>query len=87
MNSLTNLDELSFLTVLALPNASKIGFACNNCCSNPPYKWEICLNKFVILLNKELLWNKQQRHAVKKLCNYEWMKNITKWIKIFNENS
>lgn len=33
---LTNLDELSFFTVLALPNASRIGFACNNCCSNSP---------------------------------------------------
>ena len=27
---LTNLDELSFLIVLAFPNASKIGLACNN---------------------------------------------------------
>jgi len=33
---LTNREELSFLTVLALPNASSIGFACNSCCSNSP---------------------------------------------------
>jgi len=36
----TNLDELSFLTVFALPNASRIGFACSNCCSNSPYTHE-----------------------------------------------
>jgi hypothetical protein len=33
---LTNLDELSFFTVLALPKASRMGFACNNCCSSSP---------------------------------------------------
>ena len=31
---LTNREELSFLTVFALPNASKIGLASNNCLSN-----------------------------------------------------
>jgi hypothetical protein len=35
---LTNLEELSFLTVLALPKASNMGLACSNCCSNSPYK-------------------------------------------------
>lgn len=35
---LTKRDELSFFTVLALPNASRIGLACNNCCSSSPYK-------------------------------------------------
>ena len=33
----TNLDELSFFTVFALPNASRIGFASSNCCSSSPY--------------------------------------------------
>ena len=33
---LTKREELSFLTVLALPNASRIGLAFNNCCSNSP---------------------------------------------------
>ncbi len=33
---LTNLDELSFLTVFALPNDSKIGLACNSWASNSP---------------------------------------------------
>ncbi|KAH9417106.1 hypothetical protein DERP_015316 [Dermatophagoides pteronyssinus] len=33
---LTNRDELSFLTVLALPNASRIGLACKSCCSSSP---------------------------------------------------
>lgn len=33
---LTNRDELSFFTVFALPNASKIGFACRSCCSSSP---------------------------------------------------
>jgi len=43
----TNLDELSFFTVFALPNASRIGFACSNCCSSSPYaQWNI-----IIVLN------------------------------------
>lgn len=33
---LTNLDELSFFTVLALPKASRMGFACSSCASNSP---------------------------------------------------
>lgn len=33
---LTNLEELSFLTVLALPKASRMGFACSNCLSSSP---------------------------------------------------
>lgn len=33
---LTNLEELSFLTVLALPKASRMGFACSSCFSNSP---------------------------------------------------
>ena len=33
---LTNLEELSFLTVFALPKASRIGLAFNSCCSNSP---------------------------------------------------
>ena len=31
-----NLEELSFLTVLALPKASKIGLALSSCCSSSP---------------------------------------------------
>ena len=34
--SLTNLEELSFLTVLALPKASRIGLALSSCCSSSP---------------------------------------------------
>ena len=36
LSVLTNLEELSFLTVFAFPKASNIGLACNNCCSNSP---------------------------------------------------
>lgn len=36
--SLTNLEELSFLTVLALPKASRIGLACSSCLSSSPYR-------------------------------------------------
>jgi len=32
----TNLDELSFFTVFALPKASRIGLACSSCCSSSP---------------------------------------------------
>ena len=34
---LTKRDELSFLTVLAFPKASKIGFAASSCFSNSAY--------------------------------------------------
>lgn len=34
--TLTKRDELSFFTVLALPNASSIGLACKSCCSSSP---------------------------------------------------
>lgn len=33
---LTNLEELSFLTVFALPKASRMGFACSSCFSSSP---------------------------------------------------
>jgi len=33
---LTKREELSFLTVLALPKASRMGFACSSCCSSSP---------------------------------------------------
>lgn len=46
---LTNLDELSFLTVFALPKASRMGFACSSCCSNSPYK-ECYYNSGLVLL-------------------------------------
>lgn len=36
ISGLTNLEELSFLTVLALPKASRMGFACSNCLSSSP---------------------------------------------------
>jgi len=35
---LTNLDELSFLTVFAFPKASRIGFAFKSCCSSSPFE-------------------------------------------------
>ena len=34
---LTNLEELSFLTVFALPKASRMGFACSSCFSSSPW--------------------------------------------------
>lgn len=38
--SLTNLEELSFLTVLAFPKASRMGLACSSCFSSSPWrKW------------------------------------------------
>lgn len=36
--SLTNLEELSFLTVFALPKASRMGLACSSCFSSSPYQ-------------------------------------------------
>jgi len=36
--NLPNLEELSFLTVLALPKASKMGLAFSSCCSSSPCK-------------------------------------------------
>lgn len=50
---LTKRDELSFLTVLALPNASNIGFACKSCDSSPPYnkKKNIKKNESISLKN------------------------------------
>lgn len=35
--SLTNLEELSFLTVFALPKASRMGLACSSCLSSSPW--------------------------------------------------
>ena len=35
-SQLTNREELSFLTVLALPKASRMGFACRSCFSSSP---------------------------------------------------
>lgn len=35
--SRTNLEELSFLTVFALPKASRMGLACSSCFSNSPW--------------------------------------------------
>ena len=34
---LTNLEELSFLTVFALPKASRMGLACSSCLSSSPW--------------------------------------------------
>ena len=36
--SLTNREELSFLTVLAFPKASRMGLACSSCRSSSPWK-------------------------------------------------
>lgn len=35
-NKLTNLEELSFLMVLAFPKASRMGLACRSCFSSSP---------------------------------------------------
>ena len=35
---LTNREELSFLTVLAFPKASRMGLACSSCRSSSPWK-------------------------------------------------
>ncbi len=35
---LTNLEELSFLTVFAFPKASRMGFACSSCFSSSPWR-------------------------------------------------
>lgn len=38
---LTNREELSFFTVFAFPNASRIGLAWRSCCSSSPYQTTI----------------------------------------------
>ena len=50
IDELTKRDELSFLTVLALPKASKIGLAWSNCCSSSPYKKRIKSTKHFMSL-------------------------------------
>lgn len=47
---LTKREELSFLTVLALPNASRMGLACSSWASSSP-----CLSVSPVLLISEVL--------------------------------
>lgn len=55
MYALTNLEELSFLTVFAFPKASSIGLACRSCLSNSPWEAKRTSYQLQGKLNQRLL--------------------------------
>lgn len=99
---LTNLDELSFLTVLAFPKASRIGFACSNCCSSSPCKnkqntFSLIQILFHLLIKQELskkmcssckknLWSKDDIRASRLHLDKATRSFKVQWILIGESN-
>ncbi len=77
---LTNLDELSFFTVFAFPNASKMGLAWSNCCSNSPCWWENQELFIDHLLTIYYTWSKCLYHRAAKIAIANMLRLHLSWI-------
>lgn len=75
---LTNREELSFLTVLALPKASRMGLACSSCFSSSPCA-QTHPSSDMWLQNNQSLWRRAPQRNIASYSHTNQLKQTHRW--------